>query len=361
MACPGLCARAAAPAQHCRQVAKRPRAQAHRLAPARASAAVSPASDATQQLEAFYTAVRGEYEGVSATFGADGAPLELPEQYVPAAYREWEVKLYDWQTQCSVEAAPAGLAYTLKRLLPTVGVSGRFAEHRVMCVAAIGRAVTSGARPRSVKQTQWHSWTSASAAWSRGRRRRFPACRTAVTSWRRASSPAAPTCEWRRAWRAASRAACGCASAWCCACSAPTGSPRACSRSRCARVCPAPADSDVPGTASHTSPADDTSSARGDIVGLCRQALERCIRVRVRWWEACNTRGIADYTGGACCVRLCALAQLHHERHVGDFNGGTDLCGCGGGMTPFATQACPSLCAYRPAQPHECFKMWWAA
>ena len=137
MACPRLCARAAAPAQHCRQVAKRPRAQAHRLAPAYASAALSPASDATQQLEAFYTAVRGEYEGVSATFGADGAPLELPEQYVPAAYREWEVKLYDWQTQCSVEAAPAGLAYTLKRLLPTVGVSGRTAEHRCDVCAAM--------------------------------------------------------------------------------------------------------------------------------------------------------------------------------------------------------------------------------
>ena len=41
--------------------------------------------------------------------------------------------------------------------------------------------------------------------------------------------------------------------------------------------------------------------------------------------------------------------QVHHERYVGDFNGGKDLSGCGGGMTPFATQArmanrCPRVC-----------------
>ena len=101
-----------------------PRSQTHRRAAAPASAAVLPASGRpAQQLEAFAEAASGEYEGVSATFDARGAPLELPEQYVPAAYREWEVQLHDWQTQCSVEASPAGLAYTLKRLLPTVGVS----------------------------------------------------------------------------------------------------------------------------------------------------------------------------------------------------------------------------------------------
>lgn len=30
--------------------------------------------------------------------------------------------------------------------------------------------------------------------------------------------------------------------------------------------------------------------------------------------------------------------QVHRERYVGEYNGGKDLCGCGGGMSPFATQ-----------------------
>lgn len=36
----------------------------------------------------------------------------------------------------------------------------------------------------------------------------------------------------------------------------------------------------------------------------------------------------------------CSRAQVHRERYVGEYNGGKDLCGCGGGMSPFATQAC---------------------
>ena len=34
----------------------------------------------------------------------------------------------------------------------------------------------------------------------------------------------------------------------------------------------------------------------------------------------------------------CSRAQVHRERYVGEYNGGKDLCGCGGGMSPFATQ-----------------------
>ena len=43
---------------------------------------------------------------MTAAFEADGAPQPLPERYVPGAYREWGVELFDWQSQCSVE--PAG-------------------------------------------------------------------------------------------------------------------------------------------------------------------------------------------------------------------------------------------------------------
>ena len=53
-----------------------------------------------------------------------GQALELPEHYVPSAYREWDVHLYDWQTQCSVQALQGGegLRVSLKRLMPSVGV-----------------------------------------------------------------------------------------------------------------------------------------------------------------------------------------------------------------------------------------------
>ena len=66
--------------------------------------------------------VEGEYEGVSATFMPDGTPEELPPHLVPEAYREWGVQVHDWQTQCSAGAAADELRYTLKRLMPTVGV-----------------------------------------------------------------------------------------------------------------------------------------------------------------------------------------------------------------------------------------------
>ena len=66
--------------------------------------------------------VEGEYEGVSATFMPDGIPEELPPHLVPEAYREWGVQVHDWQTQCSAGAAADKLHYTLKRLMPTVGV-----------------------------------------------------------------------------------------------------------------------------------------------------------------------------------------------------------------------------------------------
>jgi hypothetical protein len=59
---------------------------------------------------------------VTATFSSpDGAAEQLPEHYVPAAYREWGVELRDWQSQCSARADAGGLRYALRRLMPTVG------------------------------------------------------------------------------------------------------------------------------------------------------------------------------------------------------------------------------------------------
>ncbi|KAJ8533730.1 hypothetical protein K7X08_007054 [Anisodus acutangulus] len=51
-------------------------------------------------------------------------PLRLPENVVPEAYREWEVKVFDWQTQCPTLAhddAAFSFMYKFIRLLPTVG------------------------------------------------------------------------------------------------------------------------------------------------------------------------------------------------------------------------------------------------
>lgn len=43
----------------------------------------------------------GEWEGVTATFTPSGDPEQLPERYVPGAFRDWGVELWDWQSQCS--------------------------------------------------------------------------------------------------------------------------------------------------------------------------------------------------------------------------------------------------------------------
>lgn len=69
----------------------------------------------------FVEAVSGEWDGVAASFNTQGEPLELPPYYVPGAFREWGVTLYDWQTQSSCAASSDGLSYTVRKLFPTVG------------------------------------------------------------------------------------------------------------------------------------------------------------------------------------------------------------------------------------------------
>lgn len=67
--------------------------------------------------------VSGEWDGFGADFTKGGTPIELPESVVPEAYREWEVKVFDWQTQCPTLAQPHefSLMYKNIKLLPTVG------------------------------------------------------------------------------------------------------------------------------------------------------------------------------------------------------------------------------------------------
>eukprot|EP00877_Chromochloris_zofingiensis_P003184 jgi/Chrzof1/12867/Cz07g10080.t1 len=88
------------------------------------TAAASPADRAgcsPSTWEQFALKVSGEWEGVTASFSPEGQPLQLPEYYVPEAYREWGVELFDWQTQCSCQADAQQFNCTVRRMMPTVG------------------------------------------------------------------------------------------------------------------------------------------------------------------------------------------------------------------------------------------------
>ena len=70
----------------------------------------------------FFVAVSGEWEGCCISInGTSGSKLELPELYVPEAYREWGKKVYDWQTQTSCLVRDGTFRRLCKRLMPTVG------------------------------------------------------------------------------------------------------------------------------------------------------------------------------------------------------------------------------------------------
>eukprot|EP00889_Picochlorum_renovo_P000492 jgi/Picre1/27522/NNA_000489.t1 len=71
--------------------------------------------------EAFAEQVSGEWDGVSVTFDPEGCARELPEYYVPQAYRDWDVQLYDWQCQCSMTCDEEGVSCVTRKLMPTVG------------------------------------------------------------------------------------------------------------------------------------------------------------------------------------------------------------------------------------------------
>ncbi|KAG7544228.1 hypothetical protein ISN45_Aa07g040930 [Arabidopsis thaliana x Arabidopsis arenosa] len=67
------------------------------LAQSQPSSDYNPWSDFAQN-------VSGEWDGFGADFSREGKPIEL--SVVPEAYREWEVKVFDWQTQCPTLAQP---------------------------------------------------------------------------------------------------------------------------------------------------------------------------------------------------------------------------------------------------------------
>lgn len=56
---------------------------------------------------AFSKAVTGEWEASTVTFSASGEAQELPQHYVPGAFRDWGVQLFDWQSSTSMTATQA--------------------------------------------------------------------------------------------------------------------------------------------------------------------------------------------------------------------------------------------------------------
>mmetsp|Transcript_29004 Transcript_29004/g.72804 ORF Transcript_29004/g.72804 Transcript_29004/m.72804 type:complete len:376 (-) Transcript_29004:601-1728(-) len=126
-ACPALTAaplpRRASPATpHPRRMPRRPAGAVVVGAGAGASsAAAEPTRLGSPQWDEFAAAAGGEWEGVTSTFGPDGAVRQLPEYYVPDAYKEWGVEVVDWTHMTSTLATAEGLSNSVKKFMPTVG------------------------------------------------------------------------------------------------------------------------------------------------------------------------------------------------------------------------------------------------
>ena len=90
--------------------------------------------------EEFARNVSGEWDGHGADFTIEGKPVELPENVVPNAYKEWEVRVFDWQTQCPTlaESESHALFYKLIKLLPTVGCEADAATRHTIDERHIG-------------------------------------------------------------------------------------------------------------------------------------------------------------------------------------------------------------------------------
>lgn len=84
--------------------------------------------------------VSGEWDGFGADFTKEGTPIELPEYVVPEAFREWEVKVFDWQTQCPslADQQQPVLNYKTIKLLPTVGCEADAATRHTIDERSLG-------------------------------------------------------------------------------------------------------------------------------------------------------------------------------------------------------------------------------
>lgn len=112
------------PSLPCKKLAKLSAAASSSSSSSASTTVLQPTQPLIPVWTEFSARVSGEWDGFGADFTSAGWPIELPENVVPEAYREWGVEVFDWQTQCPTLASESGdrsFFYKLIRLLPTVG------------------------------------------------------------------------------------------------------------------------------------------------------------------------------------------------------------------------------------------------
>lgn len=55
------------------------------------------------------------------SFDPNGEKIPLPHLYIPDAYKEWGMELYDWQTHCTMQVDKGHLKQTTKTLYAGTG------------------------------------------------------------------------------------------------------------------------------------------------------------------------------------------------------------------------------------------------
>eukprot|EP00899_Mesostigma_viride_P018838 jgi/Mesvir1/26956/Mv20675-RA.1 len=93
----------------------------------------------------------GEWDGYTANFNSKGQPLELPYSVVPSAFRDWDIKLFDWRTQCLMRPVSLGgdagvsIQCEMRYLNPTVGCEADAATlHKSMSSNLPGEGASDG-------------------------------------------------------------------------------------------------------------------------------------------------------------------------------------------------------------------------
>lgn len=55
------------------------------------------------------------------SFDSNGDKISLPHLYIPEAYKEWGMELFDWQTHCTMEVKDNELRQNTKTLYAGTG------------------------------------------------------------------------------------------------------------------------------------------------------------------------------------------------------------------------------------------------
>ena len=103
---------------------------------------------------AFAEAASGEWEGHRVYFDGSGAKLTVPERFLPPAFTEWGVEVFDWQSQCAMKVTAEGGMYAKElRFLPTQGCEAdastvESAQERTIAAADVSPALATASVAR---------------------------------------------------------------------------------------------------------------------------------------------------------------------------------------------------------------------